>query len=52
MEKDAKVSAPNDFIRKLLNICIGGIRGKLFTKLINTELNHVTLPLLDLSAIK
>ncbi|WP_396637769.1 hypothetical protein [Maribacter sp. R77961] len=50
--KDEKLSAPDDFIRKLLNICIGGIRGMLSTKLTITELSNVTLPLLDLSSIK
>jgi len=47
-----KVLEPDDFTKKLLNICIGGIRGMLSVNLSNTELKHVTLPLLDLSAIE
>lgn len=49
---EVKVLAPDDFTKKLLNICIGGIRGMLSVNLANTELKHLTLPLLDLSAIK
>ncbi len=52
VDENEKLSAPDDFVRKLLNICIGGIRGMLSTKLMITELHNVTLPLLDLSVIK
>lgn len=39
------------FTIKLMNICIGGIRGMLAASLINTDLNQITLPLFDLSSI-
>lgn len=50
-EKEYPISSPNDFTRKLLNICIGGLRGALSVYLLNTELNHITLPLFDLSSL-
>ncbi|WP_151888891.1 hypothetical protein [Flagellimonas hadalis] len=49
---DGKVTAPDEFMKKLLNISIGGIRGMLAAKLVNTEMRHITLPLLDLSLMK
>ncbi len=48
IDEDDKLIAPEKFIKKLLNICIGGVRGMLATNLINTELSHITLPLFDL----
>ncbi|MEW4923420.1 hypothetical protein [Algibacter sp. 2305UL17-15] len=52
INEDVKVLAPDDFTKKLLNICIGGIRGMLAVNLVNTELSHITIPLLDLSGLK
>lgn len=40
-----------NFTIKLMNICIGGIRGMLAANLINTDLNQITLPLFDLGSI-
>jgi hypothetical protein len=39
------------FAIKLMNICIGGIRGMLSSNLVNTDLNQITLPLFDLGSI-
>jgi len=50
--ENEKIIGPDDFTKKLLNISIGGIRGMLSANLINTELNHVTLPLLDLGVME
>lgn len=47
-KKYEKIDPTKDFILKLLNISIGGTRGMLATKLLETKLNHITLPLLDL----
>lgn len=51
VDKRGEITAPKEFVKKLLNICIGGIRGMLSANLINTDLNHITLPLLDLSMV-
>ncbi len=52
LDKNQKIIAPDEFMIKLFNICIGGIRGMLSVKLSNTELQHITLPLLDFSNLK
>jgi hypothetical protein len=52
INEELEVSAPDNFTKKLLNISIGGIRGMLSVNLTNTELNHITLPLLDLGVLK
>jgi len=52
VNKKDEVIAPEEFTRKLLNISIGGLRGMLSVYLNNTELNHITLPLFDLSSAK
>ncbi|GEM_PF-3029363 len=52
LNEKGEFSPADDFIRKLLNICIGGIRGMLSVNLSNTKLNDFPLPLIDLSAFK
>ncbi|WP_157972885.1 hypothetical protein [Aureibaculum luteum] len=49
LNEKGEFSPPEDFIRKLLNICIGGIRGMISIKLMNTQMNDITFPLVDLS---
>jgi len=51
VDKNGEITAPKEFVKKLLNICIGGVRGMLSANLINTGLSHITLPLLDLSMV-
>ncbi len=48
VDKNDELIAPEKFIKKLLNICIGGVRGMLSSNLIGTNLSHITLPLFDL----
>jgi len=52
LNEKGEFSPVEDFIRKLLNICIGGVRGMLSVNLSNTRLNDFPLPLIDLSAFK
>lgn len=52
VNKKGEIIAPEEFSRKMLNISIGGLRGMLSVYLNNTELNHITLPLFDLSSGK
>jgi hypothetical protein len=46
------IIAPEDFMRKIINITIGGIRGMLAVKLIEVGLEHITLPLMDTSVLE
>jgi len=47
-----EVVAPQDFIRKLFNISVGGARGMLAVHLADTKLKHITLPLLNMDELK
>src|SRR5690606_6549394 len=42
LDNNQKIIAPDEFMHKLFNICIGGIRGMLAVKLSNTDLQHIT----------
>lgn len=46
------IIAPEDFMRKVINISVGGARGMLAVKLAKTPLSHITLPLLDTGSLK
>ena len=46
------IIAPEDFMRKIINISIGGARGMLAVHLADTKLKHITLPLLDTGSLK
>ena len=52
VDKNEKIVAPEDFLRKLMNISIGGTRGMLAILLTNSGLSHLTLPLLDLGSLE
>jgi len=51
VDSKGNIKGPKGFITKLLNICIGGIRGMLAVNLVNTALSNITLPLLDVTPI-
>lgn len=46
------IIAPEDFMRKLMNISIGGTRGMLAILLTDSGLSHLTLPLIDLGSLQ
>jgi len=52
LNEKGEFSPPDEFIIKLLNISIGGIRGMLSVYLSNTKLSDIPLPLIDLSTFK
>lgn len=52
VDKNDNIIAPEDFLRKLMNISIGGTRGMLAILLTDSDLSHLTLPLIDLGGLK
>lgn len=52
VNKNNALIAPEEFMRKIINISIGGARGMLAVHLSKTDLSHITLPLLDTSSLK